>query len=66
MFKMKIMEILIQGNPPIDIGFGVHNNFKVYKIAIIFVDFLLNFEEKALLIGFGIPFIGAIVFHFKW
>lgn len=60
------MKAFIQENPPIDLGIGIHDNFKCLKISLIFFDALIERSKVhgvKYLIGFGIPFWKAFVIH---
>lgn len=60
------MQAFIQEKPPIDLGIGIHDNLKVFKLSLIFFDALIERSKVhgvKYLIGFGIPFYKAIVIH---
>ena len=59
-------KFLIQNKPAFDIGIGINDNFKVYTVSLIFVDILLNFNDRDFLIGVGVPFLKSVCFYFKW
>ena len=46
-------------NASLDLGFNVLENGRVWKIALIFLDILVNTREKSLVVGFGVPFYKA-------
>jgi hypothetical protein len=58
------MKGLIQKNPPIDLGVGIHDNFRIYKLSLIFIDLLINLKEKSICLGIGIPFLYTLVFYY--
>jgi len=49
----------------IDIGFGIYENAKVLKLALIVFDVLFNYSEKSIVIGFGIPYVRAYCFMYS-
>lgn len=52
--------------PPIDLGIGVHDNFKVFKLSLIFFDAIIESLKSnwiKFLKGIGIPFWKAFINH---
>lgn len=58
--------VFIQNNPPIDMGIGIHDNFRIYKLSLIFFDFLLDLNKKEMVAGLGLPFAHAIVLGIRY
>lgn len=60
------MTTFIYHKPPIDLGIGIHDNFKCLKVSLIFFDAIIERSESngiKYLIGIGIPFWKAFVIH---
>ena len=60
------MNLIIQKNPPIDLGIALVNNCQQLRISLIFFDFSVDWNSKRkrfeYLLGFGIPLYKAIIF----
>lgn len=60
------MKVFVYKSPPIDLGFGIHNNFKIFKLSLIFFDALIersNVYGTKFIIGIGVPFWKAFIIH---
>lgn len=59
-------KLLTMKKPPIDLGIGIYDNGKVYKVSLIFVDLLINLKDRDILFGIGIPLFWAGCFYAKF
>jgi len=46
-----------------DLGVGIHDNFTKFRLSLIFIDVLINTQERFYAIAFGMPFLFAFTIY---